>query len=152
LHKRKRRQPFVPGGPRKSVVWWGKAECGVGWTLLGGAGVLEGCVLVSGGFGGGSTLVVMIADEVLGGTLEGACVVVGELVRVVEGAAVGAVVVIGIVGTMAAVGPTDSRDTTRSADTTMPTATTPMAPSAITVDTALYQGSCGGSVVGPEVS
>ena len=134
------------------MVWWGKAGCGVGWTLLGGAGVLEGCVLVSGGIGGGSTVVVMFADEVLGGTLEGACVVAGELVRVVEGATVGAVVVIGIVGTTATVGPTDSRDTTRTADTTMPTATTPMAPSAITVDTALYQGSCGGSVVGPEMS
>ena len=109
--------------------------------------------LVSGGFGGdcvvlGSTVVVVIADEVLGGTREGAGVVVGEL----GAAAVGAAVVTGMVGTTAPVGPTDSRDTTRTADTTMPTATTPMAPSAITVDTALYQGPCGGSVVGPEMS
>lgn len=110
-------------------------------------------VLGSGGFAGdrvalGSTGVVPIADDVF----EGACVVVGEFVGVADGAAVGAVGVTGIVGTTAPVGPTGSRDTTRTADTTMPTATTPMAPSAITVDTALYQGPCGGSVVGPEMS
>ena len=136
------------------MVWCGKAGCGAGWTLLGGAGLLrEPVVLGSGGFAGdrvalGSTGVVPIADDVF----EGACVVVGEFVGVADGAAVGAVGVTGIVGTTAPVGPTGSRDTTRTADTTMPTATTPMAPSAIILDAVLYQGSRRGALKRPEMS
>src|SRR5262245_37267373 len=45
------RQLFVPGGPRKSVVSWGKGRCGVGGTLLGGGVVVGGWVAL--GLGGG---------------------------------------------------------------------------------------------------
>lgn len=35
-------QLFVPGGPGKSVVSWGKGRCVVGWALLGGRPGLGG--------------------------------------------------------------------------------------------------------------
>src|SRR5262245_65896916 len=64
----------------------------------------------------------------------------------------GGVVVTGIVGTTAPVGPTGSRDTTRSADTAMAIATSAITVSAITAVTVPYQGSCGGSSMASESS
>jgi hypothetical protein len=128
-------QPFVPGGPGKSVVSCGKTRCNVGWTLLGAADVLGGRLgRGSAGFaGGGGALgatVVMIAGGVLAGMREGACVGAGA---VGGGGSTGAavVVVIGMTGTTAPVRSAGPRATTRTADTMTPTADIPTAVSAI---------------------
>ena len=130
------------------MVSWGKGLCVVGRALFGGADVLgAGAAVVSRGRGGagvvvGSTGAGTIAGAVLGAAGDGTCVMAGVLVGAADGASGGAVVT-GRVGTTAPVGPTGSRDTTRTADTAMPTATTAMAPSAITAVTVPYQGSRG---------
>jgi hypothetical protein len=116
-----------------------------------------GAALVSRGFGGacvvlGSTGVGTMAGAVLGACGEGACVPAGDVVGAADGVSGGAVVVTGRVGTTAPVGPTGSRDTTRTAETAMPTATTAMAPSAITAVTVTYQGSRGFSSTASETS
>ena len=92
------------------------------------------------------------ADGIYAGARDGASVIAGALVGAMVGAGGGGVVVTGIVGTTAPVGPTGSRDTTRSADTAMATATTPIATSAITAVKVPYQGSRGGSSMASESS
>jgi hypothetical protein len=92
----------------------------------------------------------MIADGLLVGPLEGACVVGGEVVLVGGGAAVGSVVVTGLVGTTAPVGPTDTWGTKSTADATMPTPKRVMVPSPITAGTTLKQDICRGSWILPE--
>ncbi|HEX3545229.1 MAG TPA: hypothetical protein VHU62_01450 [Mycobacterium sp.] len=109
--------------------------------------------LVSRGFGAGwvvlgSTGAGMLADGVIAGEGEGASAGACAVVDGAAGAGV-AVVVTGCVGTMAPVGLTGSRDTTRTADTAMPTATTAMAPSVTTAETVPNQGSAAGSPVRP---
>jgi hypothetical protein len=130
----------------------------VGWTEFVAADVLgAGAALVGLGFGGGcvvlgSTGAGGLADGVNAGARDGASVVVGAIVGASVGAAGGGVVVTGIVGTTAPVGPTGSRDTTRSADTAMATATSAIAVSTNPAVTLPYQGSRRGSSMASESS
>jgi hypothetical protein len=134
------------------VVSCGKGRWVVGLADFGGADALgAGAALVCRGVGGGgfvlgSTGVGGLADGVYAGARDGASVLVGAMV----GAGGGGVVVTGIVGTTAPVGPTGSRDTTRFAVTAMATAPSAMALSVITAASEPYQGSRGGSSMASE--
>ncbi len=134
-HGRPSHQPLVPGGPRKSVVSWGKAACDVGWALnvvFDGVETWLGLSVV-GGAGGLGALPVEIVDGTIAGMGEGACVGAGA-----SGAcAAGAVLVVEVVGAgmTAPVGSMGSRATTATADTMIPTARTPSAVVPTAVDT-----------------
>jgi hypothetical protein len=105
----RRHQPLVPGGPRKSVVSWGKTACVVGWGLIvvcDGVGTWLGLSFVAGA-GGLGALLVIIGAGTIAGTGVGACVGTGAL----GGCVVAAVLVAGMVGAgmTAPVGSTGSR-------------------------------------------
>jgi hypothetical protein len=121
---------LVPGGPRKSVVSCGNGRCVVGWTLLGSERVVEGCVALGFGGGGGALPVVgAIVGGPLGSTADGALVADGGIGATLDGGGEGTVVVVtGSVGTTAPVGPNGSLDTTVIADTMTPIARTPRTP------------------------
>jgi hypothetical protein len=95
----------------------------------------------------GSTGAGGVAEGMYAGVWDGTSVGVGAMVG-----AGGGVVVSGVVGTTAPVGPTGSRDTTRTADRAMATATSAMALSAITTVAVPYHGSRSGSSMAAERS
>ena len=123
------RHPFVPGGPGKSVVSWGKGRCVVGGTEFAGGRVVDGrgalvCVgLCEEGTGLGSAGAGTAAGLRVGACGSGFGAAVGSGTGA-PGVVVGDGIVTGAVGVIAATKSTGSRATTVTADTTMASART----------------------------